>query len=76
MDIFLSHDWPRGIYNHGNTQSLFQQKEYFVEEIKQNTLGSVAAEDVLNTIKPEFWFSGHLHVKFPAVVNHKVRTIK
>lgn len=31
-DIILSHDWPRGIYNHGNVQTLLRKKPFFTDE--------------------------------------------
>ncbi|XP_076046443.1 lariat debranching enzyme isoform X2 [Oratosquilla oratoria] len=71
VDIFLSHDWPRGIYQHGNKHRLLQRKQHFKAEVENNTLGSRAAEDLLKKLQPAYWFSGHLHVKFPALVKHK-----
>lgn len=29
IDIFISHDWPRGVYHHGNMQKLLRDKQYF-----------------------------------------------
>ena len=29
IDIFISHDWPRGIYNYGNTDELLRWKPFF-----------------------------------------------
>jgi len=70
LDVFLSHDWPRGIEQHGDTAALMRKKPFFRQEIQQNNLGSAANEDVLNAIKPRLWFSAHLHVKFEATVHH------
>ncbi|MCL4141036.1 UNVERIFIED_CONTAM: hypothetical protein GTU68_015538, partial [Idotea baltica] len=74
MNIFMSHDWPRGIYNHGNAKKLLQQKHHFTTEVQTNKLGSRAAEDILNKLKPNYWFSGHLHVKFSALMKHEDTT--
>ncbi|XP_056013098.1 lariat debranching enzyme A-like isoform X2 [Ostrea edulis] len=71
VDIFLSHDWPRGVYNFGNVNMLLKKKQYFREEIEQDRLGSPAAKDLLYHIKPDYWFAAHLHVKFPAIIQHQ-----
>ena len=72
IDIFISHDWPRGIYNHGNVQALLSRKAFFRSEIDSGTLGSLAAEELLSHLKPKYWFAAHLHCKFAALVTHKV----
>lgn len=69
-DVFLSHDWPRGIEQHGNIQKLLKAKPFFREEVARNDLGSPANEEILNTLKPRFWFCAHLHVRFEATVDH------
>ena len=33
LDIFLSHDWPRGIANHGNLQQLLSKKAFLRAEV-------------------------------------------
>ncbi len=34
LDIFLSHDWPRGIANHGNLQQLLSRKAFLRAEVR------------------------------------------
>ncbi|TPX51834.1 hypothetical protein SeLEV6574_g00079 [Synchytrium endobioticum] len=70
LDFFLSHDWPRGIAEHGNQRRLLSIKKFLEQEIKNNTLGSFPAEFLLKRLKPAYWFSAHLHVKFAAIVRH------
>lgn len=72
MDVFMSHDWPRGIYHFGDKQRLIQKKPFFEAEIARDELGSVAAQHVLMHLKPKYWFSAHLHVKFAALLQHPV----
>lgn len=70
LDIFLSHDWPRGITNHGDSQQLLRSKSFLREEIENDSFGSPPAWSILTQLQPRFWFSAHMHVKFPAVVRH------
>lgn len=70
LDIFLSHDWPQGIALFGNVHQLVRKKPYFKGEIADGSLGSPPMAHLLHTLRPHFWFSAHLHVKFAAVVNH------
>eukprot|EP00268_Persea_americana_P050913 TRINITY_DN5583_c0_g1_i6.p1 TRINITY_DN5583_c0_g1~~TRINITY_DN5583_c0_g1_i6.p1 ORF type:complete len:328 (-),score=45.16 TRINITY_DN5583_c0_g1_i6:1056-2039(-) len=70
IDIFVSHDWPLGITDYGNWEQLVRQKPFFEKEIQERTLGSKAAAELLDMLKPPYWFSAHLHCKFPAIVQH------
>ncbi|XP_076602624.1 lariat debranching enzyme [Chaetodon auriga] len=70
IDIFMSHDWPRGIYYYGSTGELLRKKKFLRQEIESNTLGSPAAEELLAHLQPSYWFSAHLHVKFAAIMKH------
>lgn len=33
-DVFISHDWPLGVEQHGDTQALIREKPFFREEVK------------------------------------------
>eukprot|EP00980_Cylindrotheca_fusiformis_P028690 scaffold22638_cov138-Cylindrotheca_fusiformis.AAC.2 len=70
LAIMVSHDWPLGIYQHGNVQELLQKKPFFRAEVERNELGSLPNREILDAIKPKRWFSAHLHVKFEATVVH------
>lgn len=70
VDIFLSHDWPNGIWNYGDLNQLLRVKPYFKDDIETGKLGSPPLMHILQILKPSFWFAAHLHVKFPAVVPH------
>jgi len=71
IDIFLSHDWPRGIWKYGDKDSLVRQKPFFQNDIDNNQLGSPPAEELLSSLKPSYWFAAHLHCKFAALVPHE-----
>ncbi|KAI1885312.1 hypothetical protein AGOR_G00218850 [Albula goreensis] len=73
MDIFMSHDWPRGIYNYGSTEQLLRKKKFLRQEVETNTLGSPAAAELLAHLQPSYWFSAHLHVKFAAIMQHQAQ---
>lgn len=70
VDVFLSHDWPIGVTDYGNWKKLVRDKPHFEQEIQDRTLGSKAAAELLEKLKPPYWFSAHLHCKFAALVQH------
>lgn len=70
IDIFMSHDWPTEIYHHGNLEQLLRFKPFFRKEAMSNTLGSPAAKELLDHLKPHKWWSGHLHCRFEACYVH------
>ncbi|KAH8117651.1 hypothetical protein DFH11DRAFT_1724631 [Phellopilus nigrolimitatus] len=70
-DIVLSHDWPRGIEQYGNTEDLLRRKPYFRSDIQTGALGNPPAMQLLKKLRPPLWFSAHLHCKFEATVVHE-----
>ena len=71
VDVGLSHDWPRGVEWKGDWRTLFRKKRGFEEDAKTGNLGNVAAQQVLDRLRPKFWLSAHLHVKYTALIGHK-----
>ena len=71
VDIGLSHDWPRRIDYYGDSERLFAARPSFFESAKRDRLGSEPAEDVLNHLRPRYWFSGHMHTEYEATIHHE-----
>ncbi|EPE07758.1 lariat debranching enzyme [Ophiostoma piceae UAMH 11346] len=67
VDIGISHDWPRAIEWKGDSEHLFRIKPHFRRDAMEGQLGNVAAEYVLDRLRPRYWFSAHLHCKYAAV---------
>ncbi|TFL04826.1 lariat debranching enzyme, C-terminal domain-containing protein [Pterulicium gracile] len=68
--IFLSHDWPQHIEQHGDYQALMRMKPYFRKDAETGNLGSPPLKGLLYTLQPDRWFAAHMHVRFPATVDH------
>ncbi|KAH8822926.1 Metallo-dependent phosphatase-like protein [Flagelloscypha sp. PMI_526] len=73
-DIFLSHDWPSGIEQHGNLAELLRRKPFFKQDIQTGNLGSPPLTGLLHNLQPHRWFSAHLHTRFEAHVKHNAPT--
>jgi lariat debranching enzyme len=52
VHIFLSHDWPQGIYHSGDTVSLISKKRFLEREIRASTLGSPPLTQIMQALKP------------------------
>ncbi|ELW48589.1 Lariat debranching enzyme [Tupaia chinensis] len=59
----------------GGISGIFKAHDYR-KEVENNTLGSPAASELLEHLKPTYWFSAHLHVKFAALMQHQVLEIE
>lgn len=66
-DIGLSHDWPRAIEKWGDKESLWRMKPDFKQESMNGTLGNIAAEYLMDRLRPPYWFSAHMHCKYAAL---------
>ncbi|KAG5953500.1 hypothetical protein E4U53_005391 [Claviceps sorghi] len=71
VDIGISHDWPRYIENHGDSAWLFRKKPDFRSDAERGQLGSTAAEYVMDRLRPPYWFSAHMHIKFAAIKRYE-----
>lgn len=70
IDVFLSHDWPKRIEDHGDLAALLEERPGFQQSIDANRFGNAGSERLLQTLRPTTWLAGHMHVGFEAVVRH------
>ncbi|KIO31803.1 hypothetical protein M407DRAFT_67570, partial [Tulasnella calospora MUT 4182] len=70
VDICLSHDWPQYMERHGNYNALMRRKPHFRSDAETGRLGSPPLLEVLKKVRPSWWFSGHMHVKYEATFKH------
>ncbi|ABN66018.2 Metallophosphoesterase [Scheffersomyces stipitis CBS 6054] len=75
LDVVLSHDWPVGIEKYGDAQWLLRKKQYFKNDIRDGKLGSPLNKFLLGYLRPRYWFSGHLHIRFDARVSYRNQEI-
>lgn len=76
IDICLSHDWPQNIHLFGEFNRLVETQPHLRDDIENNCLGNPPTKMLLNWLKPGYWFAAHMHVYFPAVVEHKNTSLK
>ncbi|TGZ83323.1 hypothetical protein EX30DRAFT_370337 [Ascodesmis nigricans] len=76
VDVMVSHDWPANIEHYGDTKHLFNEKPWFKSDSEKGQLGSVPAMSLLKKLRPRYWFSGHMHCKFSAVVDHEEKKMR
>lgn len=74
IDIFMSHDWPMNVDKFGDEMTsthLVEIRPHFQNDIENNCLGSPANKEILERLRPSYWFAGHMHCRFSAVVPHR-----
>ena len=54
IDIFLSHDWPQGIWKYGDESYLLRCKPFFREDMQSGQLGSPPLMMLLKNLAPRY----------------------
>ncbi|VEU19347.1 DEKNAAC100874 [Brettanomyces naardenensis] len=67
--VVVSHDWPEGIYRYGSLSYLLKNKPFFKKDIEKGELGSPMNRELLNHLRPQYWFAAHLHTGFNATID-------
>lgn len=66
-DVFLSHDWPRGVMAHGDCSSLWKRKPWMRDEYHRGVDGAPALKELLeSSAAPRYWFAAHRHCHYVA----------
>ena len=73
IDIMMSHDWPVNVTDYGDAARLVREKPHFRDDMSKGELGSPAGAHLLQTLKPSYYFAGHMHCRFAAVVPHDLK---
>ncbi|CAD7947338.1 unnamed protein product [Amoebophrya sp. A25] len=74
VDVFLSHDWPRGIWEGGDLEGLLRRKDrtgVMRRDIGSGVFANPLTRPVLDAVQPRFWFAAHHHVKFASLMKHE-----
>ena len=71
IDVFLSHDWPARVYDHGNLEQLLRFKPHFRDDVNtRDGMGSPLTKPLIGQLKPRRWFAAHMHCRFYAKIEH------
>jgi lariat debranching enzyme len=73
VDIVVSHDWPTGITDYGDTENMLRLKDrtgQLRREIASGDLGNPLTMALLRKLKPKYWLAGHMHIKYTAIYEH------
>lgn len=52
IDIMLSHDWPTGIWDYGDTEALLKKKPFLRNSIESYQVGNPHSLELLASLKP------------------------
>lgn len=74
IDFVMTHDWPQNVFHNEDPEienSLLKIKPFFRDDIKSGKLGSTLYDKIMDNLRPEIWFSAHLHVKYNTTIEYE-----
>lgn len=74
VDFVMTHDWPQNVFHNEDPEienRLLKIKPFFRDDIKSGKLGSNLYDKIMDNLRPEIWFSAHLHVKYNTTINYE-----
>ncbi len=66
IDFVMTHDWPQNVFHNEDPEienRLLKIKPFFRDDDKSENLGQLY-DKIMDNLRPEIWFSAHLHVKY------------
>ena len=51
-DVMLTHDWPAGVYYHGDHEALTRRKKHFLAEVRDGSLGNRETAALMPLLRP------------------------
>lgn len=70
VDIFLSHDWPLDVVDKMDFDKILKVKREWKEELQENQLGNPGIKYLLDTLRPKYWISAHMHFYYNRLITH------
>ena len=64
VDVFMTHDWPRGIAASGDAEELLMKKPWLRGEL--GTMGNPHSRSIADRLSPQYWVASHMHVRWDA----------
>lgn len=74
IDFVMTHDWPQNVFHNKDPSienQLLKIKPFFRDDIKSGKLGAVLYDKIMNNLRPEIWFSAHLHIKYETTIQYE-----
>ncbi|KAL6935198.1 uncharacterized protein HGUI_03075 [Hanseniaspora guilliermondii] len=74
IDFVMTHDWPQNVFHNEDPHiesQLLKIKPFFRDDINSGKLGSTIYDKIMDTLRPEIWFSAHLHINYETSIEYE-----